>query len=187
MLVPLAAWAAPPITTWTGNASDWNLPTNWSNGTPDATFEAVLNGGAGTPTLIGSSVTVDTLTMNGTGNTLNLQNLSLTAQTVNLSVGTITGVAGSGLNVGTMTMTGGTIASAVGIATTGTVTLTGVSLGSVISSTGGVTTNGAVTLSGSNTYSGTTTISAGTLQIGNGGGGSLGSGNVVISTGATLA
>ena len=46
--------------------------------------------------------------------------------------------------------------------------------------------NGIVTLTGTNTYSGTTTISAGTLQVGNGGtSGTLGSGNVVNN--ATLA
>ena len=38
---------------------------------------------------------------------------------------------------------------------------------------------GIVTLTGSNTYSGSTTISSGTLQVGTGGGGSLGSGPVL--------
>ena len=55
-------------------------------------------------------------------------------------------------------------------------------LASDISGTGTLTKIGAgtTTLTGANTYSGTTTISAGTLQIGNGGTtGTLGSGNVV--------
>ncbi|MDO4575644.1 MAG: autotransporter-associated beta strand repeat-containing protein [Planctomycetia bacterium] len=46
---------------------------------------------------------------------------------------------------------------------------------------------GTWTLTGSNTYTGTTTISEGTLQIGNGGGsGTLGTGNVAVSSGANL-
>ena len=51
-----------------------------------------------------------------------------------------------------------------------------------ISGTGTLTKAGAgtTTLTGANTYSGTTTISAGTLQVGNGGtSGRLGTGNVV--------
>ncbi|MCE9629372.1 MAG: autotransporter-associated beta strand repeat-containing protein [Planctomycetia bacterium] len=47
--------------------------------------------------------------------------------------------------------------------------------------------SGTVALSGNNTYTGTTTVSAGTLQIGNGGAtGSLGSGDVSLSVGTTL-
>ena len=46
---------------------------------------------------------------------------------------------------------------------------------------------GTLTLTGTNTYSGTTTINTGTLQIGDGGTtGSLGSGPVIIASGATL-
>ena len=54
-------------------------------------------------------------------------------------------------------------------------------IGQVISGTGSVRQNGAgtTTLTGNNTYSGGTTINAGTLQVGNGGTtGALGTGNI---------
>ena len=63
-----------------------------------------------------------------------------------------------------------------------------ITLAAVISGTGTLTKAGAgtLTVAGANTYSGVTTISAGTLRVGNGGtSGSLGSGNVVNN--ATLA
>jgi autotransporter-associated beta strand protein len=47
---------------------------------------------------------------------------------------------------------------------------------------------GTLTLTGSNTYSGFTTVSGGTLQVGSGGGtGSVGSGSLWVDSGATLA
>ena len=47
--------------------------------------------------------------------------------------------------------------------------------------------NGTLTLTGSNNYTGTTTINAGTLEIGDAGkSGTLGSGNVIIASGAIL-
>jgi autotransporter-associated beta strand protein len=59
----------------------------------------------------------------------------------------------------------------------------------VMQGTNGITktNNGTAILTQNNTYSGGTTISAGTLQIGNGGTtGSLGSGDVTVATGTTL-
>ncbi len=48
--------------------------------------------------------------------------------------------------------------------------------------------SGTLTLTGYNSHPGTTNISAGTLQLGNGGtGGSLGNGNITVASGATLA
>ena len=46
--------------------------------------------------------------------------------------------------------------------------------------------SGSLTLTGDNTYEGGTTVSAGTLQIGNATGSALGSGNVTVTAGATL-
>jgi autotransporter-associated beta strand protein len=70
----------------------------------------------------------------------------------------------------------------------GTDTTSDLLVSTYFSNAGGITKtgNGIATLTGTNTYSGATTISAGTLQVGNGGTtGSLGSGNVTNN--ATLA
>ena len=78
---------------------------------------------------------------------------------------------------------GGSVSGAIGV--TGSLELAQASaatLGSAITGAGALTKTGGgvLTLSGDNNYAGTTTISGGTLQIGNGGTtGSLGSGNVV--------
>jgi len=59
----------------------------------------------------------------------------------------------------------------------------------VISGTGGVTkidTPGTWVLKGNNTYSGATTVSAGQLQVGSGGAGRTGTGNVTVQNGGTL-
>ncbi len=59
----------------------------------------------------------------------------------------------------------------------------------VISGTGGVTkidTPGTWVLKGNNTYTGATTVSAGQLQVGSGGAGRTGTGNVTVQNGGTL-
>jgi autotransporter-associated beta strand protein/T5SS/PEP-CTERM-associated repeat protein len=59
--------------------------------------------------------------------------------------------------------------------------------GGVISGTGTLQTEGVVTLTANNSYSGGTTISGGTLRIGNGGpGGSVGSGPIAIASSGAL-
>jgi autotransporter-associated beta strand protein len=99
-----------------------------------------------------------TVTLSGTGN------LTLTGAE---RIGALAGVAGTTVTLGAFTLTTGDA---------GNDTFAG-----IISGTGGLTKvgTGVFTLAGDNTYSGTTTISAGTLQIGAGGAGSFGSGAVV--------
>ncbi|MCX6850234.1 MAG: autotransporter-associated beta strand repeat-containing protein, partial [Verrucomicrobia bacterium] len=92
------------------------------------------------------------------------------------------------LTGGTLDMTGHSIGDATN--TINTLQLASGTLKDVgeINGGGGVskTTSGTLTLLGTNTYTGATTISAGTLQVGNGGtSGTLGSGNVINN--ATLA
>jgi filamentous hemagglutinin family protein len=73
----------------------------------------------------------------------------------------------------------------------GTISFTGssdVTLSGVISGAGSLTKagNGTVTLSGANTYTGTTTISAGTLKVGNGAAFSSSSGAILVEMGGAL-
>jgi autotransporter-associated beta strand protein len=90
------------------------------------------------------------------------------------------------------TISGGTLSSGGTLTTGGTIGLTLGGTLSVLPYGGtlslGSTSLGTVTLTGANTYTGATTISAGTLQIGNGNIGSLSSGGaVVLSSSGTLA
>ena len=111
---------------------------------------------------------------NAAGNTLTLNagrhvvlNSSITASNISLNAAT------------------GSVSGSGALTTSGMLTLNSATVGTLssnISGAGGLTKTGAGTqiLTGANTYSGTTTISSGTLQVGNGGAaGTLGSGNVV--------
>ena len=124
--------------------------------------------------------------LNITGGTL-ISNVSITeggsaGSTTSNTSSTIT------LNGGTLDMTGHSIGDAVNVIDT--LTLASGTLKDVQEINGGgavtKTTAGTLILLGTNTYTGATTISAGTLQAGNGGtSGTLGSGNVIDN--ATLA
>ncbi|NOX55003.1 MAG: hypothetical protein GXP27_11320, partial [Planctomycetes bacterium] len=88
----------------------------------------------------------------GTATTISIETLSLAADT------TFTNTAGM-LNISSAITNGGNLLAVDGA---GTTTLSG-----VISGTGGLTKNGtgSLTLSGNNTYTGDTTLNAGTLQV----------------------
>ena len=141
----------------------------------------VTKDGAGTVTLSGAntytgatSITAGTLQLGvnnalpnstaitiASGATFGLNNFSDT-------IGSIAGVAGSTVTLGSGTLTAGS-------------DNTSTSFAGVVSGTGGLTKSGTgtLTLTGANTYSGITTIGAGTLQVGNAGtSGTLGTGNV---------
>lgn len=138
---------------------------------------ALVKTGNGTLVLTNANTYTGTTTINnGVINAANASALgSKSAVTVaggalklssNLNIGSLAGTGNTDLNTNTLT-TGGDNSSTI--------------YSGVLSGTGGVTKDGTgtFTLSGNNIYSGGTTISDGTLQVGNGGtSGTLGSGDV---------
>lgn len=176
-----------------------------------------LLGGAGTTVTFGSSDMTGTVILDPvTGSVDSGSAIAIAGGTVRLSdniAAAFFNFAGGGTTVGTG-MTSATFdtngiavsVSNLGGSSAGVITNTGAAASTLsvrnlqTSTYAGTITNGAsalnlikqngaaLILTGNNTYTGTTTISAGTLQIGNGGTtGSLGSGTVTIGTGATLA
>ena len=140
------------------------------------------------------------VTMSGTGIWALRGNSTYHGPTL-ISAGTLEVDSSTALGVSAVTMGGGTLSNNVSATLANSVTLSSaatigvgsgqtLTLSGVVSSTGTLTKNGAGTLSltGANTYSGSTTVSVGTLQIG--GSGKLNGGNyagaIALSSGATL-
>lgn len=184
----------------------------------DLFFSAGTNGTLGTVTVSGTqsahSITFDdavAITLSG-GTAINLgsatagSGLFFTGNAANtISTGIILDSAATAIAISNSTASLQTIGAITGSVTTGTQTLTvgssstgGITLGSISDGTAGgnvaLTVNssgaGVVTLSGTNTYTGTTIISAGTLSIASSitnGAAVLGTGGITLSQGATLA
>jgi fibronectin-binding autotransporter adhesin len=148
----------------------------------NATLSGVISG-ANTLTKAGAS----TLTLSGTntyaGTSVSAGTLSV-ASDVNLGSGTVTLASGSTLDVTGATIIDNAIALAgnATVSNSANATLSGVISGGFNLAKSGAS---ALTLSGSNTYSGTTMLSAGTLSIA--GDSNLGSGAVSLAAGTTLA
>jgi autotransporter-associated beta strand protein len=129
---------------------------------------------SGTTTVNGSIVNVGSLIQEGTGTTILAGNNSYTGSTT-ITAGTLqvgNGGANGSLGTAATVTDNGTLAFNLSGNTTVSTTITG---------TGNLTQAGTGTtiLTANNSYSGTTTITAGTLQVGNGGGtGSLGTGAI---------
>ncbi|WAC24088.1 autotransporter-associated beta strand repeat-containing protein [Blastomonas sp. SL216] len=163
-----------------------------------------ISDGAGLTFANNSFATTRAITLSGTGGTITV-NPSLTttlngviqggAGLTKSGAGTLiltnaNSYAGTTINAGTLQIGSGGTTGTLGLGdVTNNATLTfnrsnDLTVSNAISGGGSVIKNGAgtVILTGANTYSGTTTISAGTLQIGNGGtSGVLGSGQVTNS------
>ncbi|MFM2141726.1 MAG: hypothetical protein RLZZ476_270 [Verrucomicrobiota bacterium] len=190
--------AAPVNYVWTSTTSgNWSTGTNWQSGTaPTSTRGASVQFYTG-QTLAGVTATatndiagvfqMNNLTLAGTngtgattatisGGTFQLLNNGTTLPTVNL-----TGTSGSGTNILTYNINTPVVLGA-------DTTFNGSNSGTFIfngdvSGSGGIirnSTSSKLVLAGTNTYTGDTTINAGTLQIGNDGAtGSLGTGDVI--------
>ncbi|MBX9678173.1 MAG: SBBP repeat-containing protein [Gemmataceae bacterium] len=149
---------------------------------------SVAKGGAGTLTLTGANtysgnttISAGTLVVGGGSALPNGSAVDLTASGASLqlnfneTIGSLAGVAGSVVTLGSNTLsTGGN---------DGLTTFAG-----AISGTGGLTKqgSGAFTLSGANSYQGTTSISAGTIVAASASALGTAAGNTIIASGATL-
>ncbi len=150
----------------------------------DYTLNATTAGGgsvAGSPSLVKA----------------NAGTLTLGANLVYGAVGGDITVSGGTLNLGgktlgnhaNLTVTGGTLSNGT-LPVTGAINLQAGTVGATLTGATAVskTTAGTMILGANNNLTGSTSVAAGTLQIGTGGNtGSLGSGSVAISPGATLA
>ena len=150
-VMQLSLFAGKSQTTWEGGTSTvWSLAANWSTGiVPIATTDVVINSGTVRMPAVAASTTIKSLTVNsGASVTIN----SAFILTVESLVG-----------AGTVTA-GGTGTLSVGNASNVSSTFDGILSGtlSLIK-----TSTAILTLTGTNTYTGATTVSAGTLQLGN--------------------
>jgi autotransporter-associated beta strand protein len=151
----------------------------------------LIKAGSATLTLAGvnlytGATTIDagTLALAGAGSIATSSGLALSAAGATFDISgssgnqtllDFAGVAGSLVKLGANSLTAGTSNST--------------AFGGVISGSGGFTKQGSggLVFTGNNTYTGVTTVSAGTLQLGNGGTSGTVAGNVVIASGAILA
>src|ERR1035437_9782971 len=147
LLLLLVFFSANAITVTSTATGNWNIGGTWVGGVAPGSSDNVVISSGNTVTLVGSYTTTGSLTVTGT---LQLAGFSVTsgdlqgAGTIISSSGTPTLTTGSD-NVST------TFSGVIG---TGAITLT-------------KNGTGILTLSGSNTYTGLTTIAAGTLQLNN--------------------
>src|SRR5262245_12667581 len=156
-----------------GPTSSIDVTTNTltSSGAGANTTGSLTKIGAGTLTLSGANAYTGTTNVNAGTLALGANNVLASSSTVVVNGGTFS-IANRTNTVAGVQLASGSITGTTGVLTS--TTAYDVQSGTVSAIlAGGVglnkTTSGTVTLSGNNTYAGTTTISAGTLQIGSGG------------------
>ncbi len=160
-----------------------------------ATFGGIISGtggfsqtGAGTTILSGNNTyTGDTVVNAGT---LKLGTSERIADSSALTINGGTFDLGAfDETVGAVTLTSGSISGATGTLTGSSYALRAGTVSAILGGSASLTksTSGTVILSGSNTYTGPTLVDAGTLQIGDGISGLIGSGSVSVAPGAVLA
>jgi autotransporter-associated beta strand protein len=176
---------------WVAGSGNWTTAANWqANAVPDNGNPIEFAGAGGTSTNNNALSTVNGITFTASANgsytvdgssleiaTGGILNSSAHTQTVGLNL-TMNGSSALNADTGDLTVSGavdnnGSTLTATA-ASSRTITISG-----VVSDSGSLIKNGAGTLilNGNNTYSGSTTISLGTLQIGNNSASTLGSGN----------
>jgi fibronectin-binding autotransporter adhesin len=179
-------------TNWTNNGnSNWNNSGNWTAGIPHLAGEAAqfgTDGGAITAASINVSLdaneTVGTITFNagtsysinqGGSNTLTLDDTAGT----NVGISVLNGNDSIGVPISLNGSLGISVASSDLLSISGSIA-NGTAAAPALSLSGG----GTLILTGANTYSGATSITAGTLQLGSGG--ALATSSINVSSGAAL-
>jgi fibronectin-binding autotransporter adhesin len=179
--------------TGTGTASIANgkALTFTSTGVYTPQFDGVISGagqfakiGVGSANLTGANTyTGGTTVSGGTLNALNASGSATGTGTVTINSGAFLQIGGGG----TVGAVGSDIVNNGGVSFVRTDTLTH---GNLISGSGAVTVTGGATgtivLTADNTYTGSTTVISGTLQVGNGGASGAVPGNISVNTGAKL-
>ncbi|KFC72719.1 Outer membrane autotransporter barrel domain-containing protein [Bosea sp. LC85] len=156
---------------------------------------AVLSAGQGINNdgqikVLGGDVAVTGDISNQNNGTLSLTggNMSGIGTLTNSGTATVNVTAGYDLGVGTFTMTGGSVTGTGTLTATTAFNLSAGTIGATLAGSAGLTKTGTgiLTLTGDNTYSGGTTVSAGQLQIGNGGTTGSITGNILNDAGLTF-
>jgi autotransporter-associated beta strand protein len=175
--------------TWQNNGTDFNDPNNWSSGVPGPTDTARFNSAMGTQPNLSASLAINNLNFTSAGVGYDLTSSNTGIKLTLMRTGTGGASAINAVNTsGTNTIDAPLI---LGAAANQTQTFTQSSGGTlivngVISNTNNVTLSlnggGIIQLGGANTYSGGTTLNAGTLNINNAS--ALGTGTFTIAGGS---